>query len=217
MANPPINESLRRIVENLQTPGRLVLPPPAYADPREQLLVRASEGEAVWNPRSKTLALEGPVTTAEGETDGHWSGIYQLSITFTEAAKVPAPAPPPYAVPEGPIPEAEPQAQSKGRWTFGDGSSLEVVGPALVHTVETSIGEIALWLSASQLITGGSRDYAGAEGTKTAGISIWLPKGEALGRKKATVRFKSVDVFRIAKKSVIGPLPKPPANAGAGK
>jgi hypothetical protein len=108
-----------------------------------------------------------------------------------------------------PVPEPPAQAYTKGTWTFGDGSSLTAVGQALVHAAKIQTGETNLWIAADQLISYGTGRYEGAQGLKTAAISVLIPEGVSL-EEAQEVTVKSLDVFRIARREFIGQIPKQP-------
>jgi hypothetical protein len=59
-----------------------------------------------------------------------------------------------------------------------------------------------LWISANQLIIGGSGRYLGAQGVKTMGGSFWVAKGKKLTSTDPFVA-RTLDVFRVVRRDFI--------------
>ncbi len=216
MSHPaqPVSRSLHELAEKIGSQSELTIPAAAFGDPREQLLLRYGTGTGRFSQEGKVLTLNGQAFTLDGGEDGTWQGTYELVVALDAVSDTPPPAEPPFNRPAGPIPQPAPQAFSRETWRFGDGSSLSVVGPALLHSAKTLTGATVLWISANQLIARGTGRYAGAQGTKTAGISIFVKPGAALDE-QGDVTVKTADAFRIVKKEFIGELPPGPPGAAA--
>ncbi len=205
-----ILDPLQRIATTLQSPPSPV-PQVARAGnpPYEELLVRYAIGTGKFSPDKKSLSVKGHVFLLNKEPYGEWEGVYEFVVPLSGLEKTPPPAPPPFNRPAGPIPQPQPQAFSKGEWKFADGSSLTAIGPALLHTAQLSTLETDFWISSNQIITGGTGRFSGAQGLKTAGVSILLPPGVSL-KDAGQVSVKSIDVYRVLRKEFIGSLPPIP-------
>jgi len=177
----------------------------------EDLVVCYTTGQGTFSldKKKKYLSVQGQIFKLSGEPDGNWAGEHEIIIPLGEAWQTPPPPPGPFNRPVPPVPEPPAQAYTKGTWTFGDGSSLTAVGQALVHAAKIQTGESNLWIAADQLISYGTGRYEGAQGLKTAAISILIPEGVSLEEVKE-VTVKSLDVFRIARREFIGAIPKQP-------
>jgi hypothetical protein len=203
-----IGDSLWQIAQRVRGLQDFRVPVAAIADNREDLIIRTSIGRGTLESR-KYLSLRGESFRSAQDRDGSWAGEYEIVVPLASLEQAPAPAVPPFNRPVGPIPHLPPQGFSKGTWTFGDGSSITVVGPALLLTAQTSTLHRLLWVSANQMITGGTNRFAQAQGTKTAAISIQIPDGTTLEDLRS-FQFTSVDVFRVVRKEFIGTPPPPP-------
>lgn len=207
-AIPSLLASLQALAAKLGAPIRL--PSAARAVPHEQLIVRYSKGTARFSDDRKHLILKGDSYLLNGDRDGECEGVYELLVPLSSIGKAPPPAEPPFNRPEGPVPQPAPQAYSKGIWRFADASSLTATGPALLHRAQFITLATDLWISANQIITEGSGQFAGAQGLKTAGVSIFIPPDTSL-EKVQEVPVKTIDVFRIIRREHIGkPPPLPP-------
>lgn len=205
---PAIYASLEAIARKLGTRLEGGAPEAAHVS-IEDLVVCYTTGQGTFSPDRKYLSVQGQIFKLDGEPDGHWAGEHEIVIPLGESWQTPPPPPPPFNRPVPPVPEPPAQAYTKGTWTFGDGSSLTAVGQALVHAAKVQTGETNLWIAADQLVSYGTGRYDGAQGLKTAAISILIPEGVSLEEVK-TVTVKSLDVFRIARREFIGPIPKQP-------
>jgi hypothetical protein len=87
---------------------------------------------------------------------------------------------------------------SKGMWTFGDGSTISAVGPAILHAIQYINTASQLWVSADQLITGGTGRYAGVQGVKIVGGSSWV-KGNPFAE-TGPIMIRILEVFRIVRR-----------------
>ncbi len=206
--SPAIYASLEEIALKLGARPEGGAPKAAHVSV-EDLVVCYTKGIGTFSPDRRYLSVRGQIFKLGGEADGHWAGEHEIVIPLAEAWKTPPPPPPPFNRPVPPVPEPPAQAYTKGTWTFGDGSSVTAVGQALVHAAKVQTGETDLWIAANQLISYGTGRYEGAQGLKTAAISILIPEGVTLQEVKE-VTVQSLDVFRIARREFIGAVPKQP-------
>ncbi len=213
----PVTDTLRCLGASLGIDAPVAIPADAFAAPFEELVIVYSVGRATFSDDRRFISVQGGVFQVDEVADGRWSGAWRLEISM-EAARAAPPTPDqPFNRAAGQVESTPPNAFSKGRWDFGDGSSITVVGPGFVHTSTTSMLNDVVWLSASQLISTGTGRFEGVQGTKTAAVGLWLPVGQPFGRAREA-QMKSLDVFRVIPKEVIGELPPlpPPAARGAG-
>jgi hypothetical protein len=141
-----------------------------------------------------------------GVEDGHYEGVDEPVVDVMEAFSRPDPPPPPFDQPSGPVDHVKVLSFSKGIWTFADGSSIYGIGPANLHAIEYVDEAHNLWVTANQLIVGGSGKYEGCQGTKIVAGSSWVAKGIPF---TATEPFsvKTIEGFRIIRKEYIGAAP----------
>lgn len=211
---PSASGVLRGLGAGLGIAGGVSVPSDAFAAPFEELVVVYSVGRAAFRDGARFLSLHGDVFQADESAAGRWAGAWQLEISLEAARSTPETAPPPFNRAAGRVVTTDPNAFSKGRWDFDDGS-ITVAGPGFVHTSTASTLNNVIWLSGSQLISTGTGRYDGAQGTKTAAVGIWLPPGVAFAEAREA-EMKSLDVFRIFHRDVIGsppPLPGGPTGA----
>jgi len=184
------------------------IPKDAYTDPREELIYRYSVGTGKFVAQDGKNYIE--ITTKlyklNGDLDGHYEGVDEPVVDLRELLKRPSPPRPPFDEPSGPVDHVPVLSYSKGIWTFADGSSIYAIGPANLHTVQYVDGAHNLWVTANQLIVGGSGRYHGCQGTKIVAGSSWVPKGVPLD---ATNPFsvKTIEGFRVIRKEHIGTMP----------
>lgn len=182
--------------------------PGATSDPREEVLVRYSQGHLITDGSLEYFSVRANLFKLDGTPDGFYEGVYHL-ITFpvTGLFNRPSNPPPPYDSPVGPVDHVTINTQTKGRWAFGDGNSIYAVGNANFHAVRTSAAAdstVLLWVTGDQIITGGTGVYEGAEGLKILGgsaelpaLPIQIPFFQQIGTLLFTAR--TVDCFRIVR------------------
>jgi hypothetical protein len=207
---PTIIDSLRKIAVGVSADINIVPQPARVRD--EELVVCYSEGEGRFSSDKQYFSVRAKIYKMDGTLDGSWSGEHQILVPLSSVWQtLPQPVPP-FNIPIGPVPDPQPQAYTKAIWKFGDGSSLTVVGQAQLHAAKFQNHETAFWISANQLISNGTGRYCGAQGLKICGLTALVPAGQQLEDVSTPLKIKSIDVFRIALKSVIGQIPQAPGN-----
>jgi len=214
MSNATIRESLAELagaMGQVGLPGGV--PEAAYFDPsRETLITRYCDGTGQFGMQNGRpfIKIHCNMYKLNGEEDGFHDGIDQPIIPNILDVFNRPPAPdPPFDEPEGPMVHFQVASYSMGTWTFGDGSTITAVGPANLHAIGYVDTASQLWVSANQIITGGTGMFAGAQGPKTVGGSSWVAKGKPF---TATDPFmvRILEVFRIVRRDVMGPPPPIP-------
>jgi hypothetical protein len=176
-------------------------------DPREELIVRYTTGTAKFSDDHRYLTFAGSIHKLNGDPDGHWKGEYELEAPIAQWRTKPAPPSPPFDDPGPPMEHVAAQAYSKATWAFGDGSSITVIGTALLYLISYIDGWGAkatqFWFSGNQIITGGTGKFTGARGLKTQGGSIYVPAGRVFpgAEEVSTV---TAETFRVTRKDYIG-------------
>jgi len=183
---------------------------PAQAESREQVLMRYCNGRGRFSPDKKFINLQMQMFDPYGRPDGYMAGVWQA--LFTDPAQlfaVPPQPERPFNVPVGPVPALAPAANTKGTWTFGDGSSITVVGPAMTTLTKLADGSYLFMVATMQWITNGSGRFAGARGLKSSLGSTHVPAGVDLFA-PSFVDFEAttVDTFRVMPGSFVGEPPK---------
>jgi hypothetical protein len=160
----------------------------------------------VTNNGKKYIEIKTVLHKLNGDPDGSYEGVDEPVVDVMEAFKRPSPPAPPFDQPTGPVDHVSVLSFSKGIWTFGDGSSIYAMGPANLHAIEYVDGAHNLWVTANQLIVGGSGRYQDCQGTKIVAGSSWVPKGIPF---TATAPFsvKTIEGFRVIRKEYIGTMP----------
>lgn len=192
------------------------VPKNAYTDPREELLVLYSICTGTFNPGA-IITIRGDLYTLAGKKVGYWEGVDEPSgpESLPLAFEQPPQPPGPFNTPNNTVvPKVKVLSWSKGIWHFDDGSSMTAIGPAQLRAMVWSTGNGQLWVSADQIVTGGTGRYAGVQGLKTVSGTSWIPPGpggsppdfQKLGDFPARV----IDVFRLVRAENIGPLPPLP-------
>lgn len=211
MNNSTILESLNSLASKLNTlaiPGGV--PGDAHTDPgREELIVRYCDGTGQFGLADGRpfIKIKCKMYKLSGEEDGYHEGIDVPVIpNILEVFNRPPAPDPPFDEPKGPMVHFTVFSHAKGTWTFGDGSSISAVGPANLHAIGYIDTASQLWVSADQLITGGTGRYAGAQGLKTVGGSSWVAKGKPF---TATDPFmvRILEVFRVVRSEFIASPP----------
>jgi hypothetical protein len=177
--------ALKEMSERISVPlqeiaGSIAVPKAAASDDMEKVILRYTVGTGVFGNDKGTLysALNCQMFKLDGTPDGTFSGVWQPLVP-PEQMTTPPPPVPPLDKPKGPVPETAPRAFTKAVWTFGDGSSIVAVGPAelLLVPYEKPEGSQIFLVAAASIITGGTKRYEGAQGTKVASGSTFVPKG----------------------------------------
>ena len=185
--------------------------PGATSDPREEILVRFSQGHIVTNHAFKFFSVTAKLFTLDNTPDGYYEAEYQLTTPLADIVDRPAKPVPPYDTPVGPVEHTSVNAQTKGRWTFADGSSLSAIGNGNFHALRTAPGpkgSVMLWLTADQIITGGTGIYEGAQGLKILSGSAELAGDFQKGKGLFAFVGRTVDCFRVVRGQYIY---RPPA------
>ena len=95
-------------------------------------------------------------------------------------------------------------AKTRASWTFGDGSSIIAVGPAVVHLAKFYDGSGMFFVSVAASITNGTGRYEGALGIKTALGSTGLRAGAPFGP-GASFPGRTIETFRVIRgRDVVG-------------
>jgi len=201
-----LRESLTELAQ--QFGGWPDIPKDAYTEAREELIYRYSvgTGKFVLQNGKAYIEINTQLFKLNGDPDGTYKGVDEPVVDVMEAFKRPAPPPPPFDQPSGPVDHPPVLSFSKGIWTFGDGSSIFAIGPANLHAIEYVDGAHNLWVTANQLIVGGTGKYNGAQGTKIVAGSSWVPKGVPF---TATDPFmvRTIEGFRVIRKEYIAAMP----------
>jgi hypothetical protein len=179
--------------------GSAKAPEAAKSDPREDLLIRYTVGTGEFSADMKYILLRNKMYKMNGEEDGTHDGVLEQVVPPEELPKRPKPPKGPLTKPEGPIEHVPVRAFTKAIWTFGDGSSVTAVGPAMLHVIRFDDDSHIFLVSVAAIITSGTGRYEGAFGLKSAIGSTFAPKGQSLfnlppGTK---VGARSVETFRI--------------------
>lgn len=195
-------DGLDRIASSLG--GLFHVPTEASSDPREEVLVRYTVGTGEFSADKKYNVLRMKMYKLNGEPDGTHDGVWEPQGDFKKLFERPDPPQPPLDQPAGPIEHVKPRAFTKAIWTFGDGSSVTAVGPAMLHFVKFKDDSIIFLVTVASIITNGTGRYDGAYGVKTALGSTFVPKGADLlnppGGKFGAV---TVETFRIVRREFV--------------
>ncbi len=205
MANINVSGALEELAAKLGAFPEV--PSLAYTDPREELIVRYTigSGEFVFVNKAPKIIVKGTMHKFNGEKDGEWLGIDQPIVGIPETFHAPPTPKPPFDKPEPPVDDVEILSYAKGIWKFGDGSSITAIGPANIRVVYYVDGAAQLWITANQIITGGTGRYAGAQGLKTVGGTTWVPADKAADLSKAgTFLANTIEIFRVVRAENIG-------------
>lgn len=192
--------ALDRIADNLGTLGSSwPIPNGAISDPREKVIIRYTEGTGEFSADMKYNVLRMKMFKMNGEPDGTHDGVWEPQLPPPELAKRPKPPKGPLDKPEGPIEHVPVRAYTKAIWTFGDGSSITAVGPAMLHLVEFKDDSHIFLVSVAAIITNGTGRYDGAYGVKTALGSTFVPKGVDMFNLPPGTKFgaRTVETFRV--------------------
>jgi len=183
---------------------------PAQADPREQVLMRYCNGRGRFSTDKKYINLQMQMFDPYGRPDGFMAGVWQALFTDPKQLFYVPPQPErPFSVPVGPIPALAPAANTKGTWTFGDGSSITVVGPAMTTLTQLPDGSLLFMVATMQWITNGTGRYAGAQGLKSSLGSTYVPAGvDLFSADVQEFDATTIDTFRVMPGQFVGQPPK---------
>ena len=190
-------DSLQQIASSIG--GMLNVPHAAYSDPREEVLLRYTVGTGEFSADHKYNVLRMKMYKMNGDEDGSHDGVWEpQGNDFKAFFDRPQPPQGPLDLPAGPIEHVAPRAYTKAIWTFGDGSSVTAVGPAMLHFVKFKDDSIIFLVSVAAIITNGTGKYQGAYGVKTALGSTFVPKGvDMLNPPGGKFGAVTVETFRI--------------------
>jgi len=192
--------ALERIADNLGALGNAwPIPSGAISDPREKVIIRYTEGTGEFSADGKYNVLRMKMFKMNGEPDGTHDGVWEPQLPPAQLKKRPKPPQGPLDKPEGPIEHVPVRAYTKAIWTFGDGSSITAVGPAMLHLVEFNDDSHIFLVSVAAIITNGTGRYDGAYGVKTALGSTFVPKGVDMFNLPPGTKFgaRTVETFRV--------------------
>jgi len=169
-------------------------------DPREEVIIRYTHGAGRFSQDKKFISLKMFMFKMNGEPDGWHEGVWEANFSDpSEVLKQPSPPSGAMNKPEGPVPELNPLAYTKGIWAFGDDSVIYAVGPALSHLTLLDDNSNIFFVTTSQIITGGEGKYKGARGLKTSLGSTWNDRNIFTATGQVTFRAKTIDTFRIVR------------------
>ena len=179
---------------------------PAQTAPAEQVLVRYTRGSGRFSQDKRYINLDMLMSDPDGSPDGSHQGVWErLFNTPEELLAVPPQPQRPFSDPVGPIQALKPQAATKGVWTFGDGSSITAVGPAMSTLTPLEDGSFLFMVATMQWITNGTGRYAGAQGLKSSLGSTHIPPGVNLfGPDPVQFEATTIDTFRVMPGNQIG-------------
>jgi hypothetical protein len=212
MSSQNIRELLDQIAQTLGTPPA----PPAPGgvdvkalvdilmkatsdDKHERVIVRYTIGSGTFSADKRYIALRMLMYNVNGRPDGFHEGVWEaLFKRPQDLLEIPKPVPTePLNVPVGPVESPDPLARTKAHWTFGDGSKVIAMGPALTHLVQLTDGNFNFSVACSQIITSGTGLFAGVHGLKQslgatkAGPDLFDPN------KNVPFSATTIDTFRI--------------------
>jgi hypothetical protein len=200
-----IGVPLQKIANSIGNGAGNDVPQAAHSDSTEEVILRYTVGTGTFAKENGNFysALNCKMFKMDGSPDGTFAGVWQPLVPPEQMITPPPPAPP-FNKPKGPVPVTDPRAFTKAIWTFGDDSSIIAVGPAellLVPYKDPDGGQIFL-VAAASIITNGTKRYEGAQGTKVASGSTFVPKGFDMfsGQPFGAV---TVETFRVIRKEFI--------------
>jgi hypothetical protein len=204
-------------------------PEPNWAlDKREEIVVRLGDGTGEVLENGKYIRLNVAMFKPSGERDGSYKGIVKTVGPLDPRMLTMVPPQPTEPIDQpGAIEVVPPLGYYKATWTSGDNSTLTALGPAMVSLIPLTDGSFMFETTDFGCITRGTGRYKGARGTKISTSAAILPPGADLGQTGATLRAKTVFVFRLVKGAYVAPTPAsepptavsspPPLPAGMGK
>lgn len=181
----------------------------AAAAPGEQVLIRYTEGNGRFSDDKRFIQLDMQMYRPDGQQDGYHQGVWERLFERPEQLLAVPPEPQrPFDVPEPPVPIVEPLATTEGIWSFGDGSAIYAVGPAMSTLTPLENGSFLFMVATMQWITNGTGRFEGARGLKSSLGSTHIPAGvDLFGPQPVTFTATTIDTFRLEPGSRVGPLP----------
>jgi hypothetical protein len=197
MGSKTLIGALNEIAASIGAPAEV--PDEVKSDSREEVLIRYTVGTGEFSADMKYNVLRMKMYKMNGEPDGTHDGVWEPQLPPPELSKRPKPPKGPLDKPEGPIEHVPVRAYTKAIWTFGDGSSITAVGPAMLHLVEFNDDSHIFLVSVAAIFTNGTGKYDGAYGVKTALGSTFVPKGVDMFNMKPGQTFgaRTIETFRI--------------------
>jgi predicted ester cyclase len=187
------------------------LPDPAVS-PAEEVIMRYGMGEFKILEDPQYIVLHIDMFKPNGERGGYYKGIQQTSGLLNPQQLMTKPPMPPLPIDQpGGIPRLLPGANYKATWWLTDQDSITAVGPSMASLVPLRDGSMIFSTTAMGIITGGTGQYEGASGIKSAFGSVHLPKGAQLAPGVTAVA-KTLDIFRVVKEEYQALLP--PSSVG---
>jgi hypothetical protein len=161
--------------------------------------MRYCNGRGRFSRDKKFITLDLQMFDPYGVPDGSMDGVWQALFTNPQQLFAVPPQPQiPFNVPAGPVPALAPAANTKGTWTFGDGSSITAVGPAMTTLTQLPDGSFLFMVATMQWITNGTGRWAGAQGLKSSLGSTHVPAGvDLFGPNFNDFKATTIDTFRV--------------------
>lgn len=181
----------------------------------EEVLVRYGVGDFKILDNPQYIILRMDLFKPNGERGGHYEGI-QETVALPDPQQLlsnpPTPALP--IVDPGGIPKVPIGANYKATWWLNPKDSITAIGQSIQRLVPLKDGSMMYTNSAMGLITGGTGEYQGASGVKSATGSVHIPKGGQL-TPGMTARGMTLDIFRVIKAKSVAQLPPGSVTTGA--
>lgn len=176
---------------------------------REEVLIRYTEGHGRFSRDKRFISLDMTMYRPDGGADGSHQGVWERLFESPEELLAIPPEPQrPFDVPEPPVPALDPKAATKGVWTFGDGSEIRAVGPAMSTLNRLDDGSFLFMVATMQWITDGSGRFTGARGLKSSLGSTHVPAGvDLFGPDPVRFQATTIDTFRLVPGRDTGPVP----------
>jgi haloalkane dehalogenase len=174
----------------------------AVSNPRDEIIVRYTRGSGRFSTDKRYITLNLKMYKLGGEEDGSHQGVWHaLFASPQELLNIPPMPSGPMDQPVGPVPHIPPVAQTKAIWTFGDGSSITAVGPALSHLIPLKDGSFVFMVTCAQIITNGTGRYEGCAGLKQSLGATHIRAGvELFGPDPVPFEATTVDTFRVVRR-----------------
>jgi hypothetical protein len=212
----PDNASLLSLMESIANhlPPAVELPREAHSDWREEVIIAYCSGKGKFSQDMRFINLQLNMYDLQGRWIGYQQGVHQSESTPADLLNVPPMPEGPMDQPQGPVPHLPIKEWTKGVWTFADGGRIYAAGVAMSHLVPLNDGSFLFMVTTNQTITGGTKRYKGAHGTKQA-------TGTALIKREDAAHFPSpggvfdahtIETFRLVKHDDLKIQPAPPAD-----
>lgn len=198
--------------------GQASAPMPAFfeiaASPDEEVIVRYGVGEFRILDNPQYIILRMDLFKPNGERGGRYEGIQETVALPNPQQLLSNPPTPslPIVDPRG-IPKLPIGANYKATWWLTPRDSITAVGQSMQRLVPLQNGSMMYTNSAMGFITGGTGEYEGASGVKSATGSVNIPKGGQL-TPGIVARGMTLDILRVIREKSIAQVP--PSIAGAG-